>query len=56
MTDSEIIQKVAKIVRQEVEQDFRLFLFGSRVDKTNDARSDVDLGYWVGIQLVQNSF
>ena len=43
MTASEIIQKVAKIVRQEVKQDFRLFLFGSRADKTNDARSDVDI-------------
>ncbi len=44
MTASEIIERVAKIVRQEVKQDFRLFLFGSRADKTNDARSDVDIG------------
>ena len=48
MTDSEIIEKVAKIVRQEVKQDFRLFLFGSRADKTNDARSDVDIGILAG--------
>ena len=48
MTDSEIIQKVAKIVRQEVKQDFRLFLFGSRADETNDARSDVDIGILAG--------
>ena len=48
MTDTEIIEKVAKIVSQEVSQEFRLFLFGSRVDKTNDARSDVDIGILAG--------
>ena len=41
---SHIVEKVAKIVRQEVKQDFRLFLFGSCADKTNDARSDIDIG------------
>ena len=44
MTASEISKEVAKIVRREVKLDFRLFLFGSRADKTNDARSDVDIG------------
>lgn len=48
MTASEIIEKVAKIVSQEVSQEFRLFLFGSRADKTNDARSDVDIGILAG--------
>ena len=48
MTDSEIIQKVAKIVRREVKQEFRLFLFGSRAEKTNDVRSDVDIGILAG--------
>jgi len=48
MTASEIIERVAKIVSQEVSQEFRLFLFGSRADKTNDARSDVDIGILAG--------
>ena len=48
MTDSEIIEKVAKIVRREVKQEFRLFLFGSRAEKTNDVRSDVDIGILAG--------
>ena len=48
MTDSEIIKEVAKIVRHEVKEDFRLFLFGSRADKTNDARSDIDIGILAG--------
>ncbi len=48
MTASEISKEVAKIVRREVKLDFRLFLFGSRADKTNDARSDVDIGILAG--------
>ena len=48
MTASDIIEKVAKIVSQEVSQEFRLFLLGSRADKTNDARSDVDIGILAG--------
>ncbi|MDC0308942.1 nucleotidyltransferase domain-containing protein [bacterium] len=48
MTASEIIERVAKIVSQEVSQEFRLFLFGSRADKTNDARADVDIGILAG--------
>ncbi len=45
MTDiSEIIEKVGKIIQEELDCDYRLFLFGSRVKDYFHEKSDIDIG------------
>lgn len=45
MTDiSGIIEKVEKIIREEMDCDYRLFLFGSRVKDYFHEKSDIDIG------------
>ena len=45
MTDiSGIIEKIEKIIQEEVDCDYRLFLFGSRVKDYFHEKSDIDIG------------
>ncbi len=39
-----IIEQVAKIVKEKMNGDYRLFLFGSRANDTCDERADIDIG------------
>jgi len=45
MTDiSQIIEKIGKIIQEEMDGDYRLFLFGSRVKEYFHEKSDIDIG------------
>ncbi|MCH7613726.1 MAG: nucleotidyltransferase domain-containing protein [Candidatus Marinimicrobia bacterium] len=45
MTDiSQIIKSIAKIVQEELSNNYKLFLFGSRVKDTCDEKADIDIG------------
>lgn len=44
MNAEKIIEKASRIVREELKTGYRLFLFGSRVTKRYDDRSDTDIG------------
>ena len=39
-----ILDRIAEIVRQEMKENYRLFLFGSRAGDGHDAKADIDIG------------
>ncbi len=44
MKFKEILRNIAKIVNNELNCSYRLFLFGSRVAGIHDEKSDIDIG------------
>jgi len=40
----EIIKHVARIVKEELDSNYKLFLFGSRAKNKHDEKSDIDIG------------
>ena len=39
-----IIDRIAEIVRREMKENYRLFLFGSRASDGHDPKADIDIG------------
>ena len=39
-----IIDRIAEIVRREMRENYRLFLFGSRAGDGHDSKADIDIG------------
>jgi predicted nucleotidyltransferase len=44
MQPEEIIKQIAEIIGGELKSNYRLFLFGSRAQRTHDEKSDIDIG------------
>ena len=40
----QIIEKIAQLVKNEIGNDYKLFLFGSRTRETYDPKADIDIG------------
>ena len=40
----QIIEKIAQLVKNEIGNDYKFFLFGSRTRETYDPKADIDIG------------
>jgi len=50
--DEKILAEAVKIIRKNVGDDCKIFLFGSRADGTAHGRSDYDIGVLLGDQKI----
>ena len=51
LSDQEIPERVAEIIRKYVDGDPKIFIFGSRANKTSTKRSDYDFGIETGREI-----